>query len=106
LPIAAEAVLIAGQALFATEKELELIDMLPEYYLKKTRIVVAVATSHLSQAGFAEELGLCRSHWSQVLNGHRAATPRIRRALLAHPVLEGVPERELWDIVPAESRAA
>ncbi len=80
--------------------------MTRRYYLKKDRIVAAVDASHLCQAGFAEEIGLSRSHWSQVLNRHRAATPRVRRALLAHPVLRGVPEDELWDVVEDHPAAA
>jgi antitoxin component HigA of HigAB toxin-antitoxin module len=78
----------------------------PRYYLKKARIVAAIDQSHLSQAGFAEEIGLSRSHWSQVLNRRRAATPRVRRALLGHKVLRGVPEDELWDVVVAPAQAA
>ena len=80
--------------------------MTPRYYLRKTRIVAAIDASHLCQAGFAEEIGLSRSHWSQVLNRHRAATPRIRRALLGHPVLQGIPEDELWDVVFDHAQAA
>lgn len=80
--------------------------MTPRYYLRKKRIVAAIDASHLSQAGFAEEIGLSRSHWSQVLNGHRSATPRVRRALLDHAVLQGVPEDELWDVVVEHSEAA
>ena len=80
--------------------------MTPRYYLRKDRIVAAIDQSHLCQAGFAEEIGLSRSHWSQVLNRHRAATPRIRRALLAHPVLRGVAEAELWDVVADHAEAA
>ena len=78
----------------------------PRYYLRKTRIVAAIDASHLCQAGFAEEIGLSRSHWSQVLNRHRAATPRVRRALLGHPVLQGIPEDELWDVVVDLAEAA
>lgn len=78
----------------------------PRYYLRKNRIVAAIDASHLCQAGFAEEIGLSRSHWSQVLNRHRAATPRIRRALLGHPVLQGIPEDELWDVVFDRAQAA
>lgn len=80
--------------------------MTSRYYLRKTRIVAAIDASHLCQAGFAEEIGLSRSHWSQVLNGHRAATPRVRRALLGHPVLADIPEDELWDVVVDHAQAA
>jgi len=80
--------------------------MTPRYYLRKARIVAAIDQSHLSQAGFAEEIGLSRAHWSQVLNRHRAATPRVRRALVRHPVLAGIPEDELWDVEDAPAAAA
>lgn len=73
--------------------------MTPTYYLRKSRIVTAIDASHLCQAGFAAEIGLSRSHWSQVLNRRRSATPRVRRALLGHVVLRGIPESELWDVV-------
>jgi antitoxin component HigA of HigAB toxin-antitoxin module len=80
--------------------------MTPRYYLQKGRIVAAIDASHLCQAGFAAEIGLSRSHWSQVLNRHRAATPRVRRALLHHAVLQGIPESELWDVVADYAEAA
>lgn len=69
------------------------------YYLKKDRIVAAIDAHHLCQAGFAADIGLSRSHWSQVLNRRRTATPRVRRALLAHAILKGIPQDELWDVV-------
>ena len=80
--------------------------MTSRYYLRKARLVAAIDQSHLSQAGFAEEIGLSRAHWSQVLNRHRAATPRVRRALLGHAVLRGIPEGELWDVVVDHAEAA
>jgi hypothetical protein len=86
--------------------EEENVNPTPRYYLNKERIVAAIDASHLCQAGFASEIGLSRCHWSQVLNRHRAATPRIRRALLGHIVLQGIPEAELWDVFPGEAKAA
>lgn len=80
--------------------------MTRRYYLKKEPIVAAIDATHLCQAGFAADLGLSRSHWSQVLNRHRAATPRIRRALVNHPVLRDLPEDELWDVVVDAAVAA
>lgn len=80
--------------------------MTPRYYLRKDRIVAAIDKSHLCQAGFAKEIGLSRSHWSQILNRHRAATPRVRRALLRHALLHGIPEDELWDVVGDRAEAA
>lgn len=80
--------------------------MTRRYYLKKDRIIAAIDARHLCQAGFAADLGLSRSHWSQVLNGHRSATPRVRRALVNHPVLRDLAEDELWDVVVDAAVAA
>ncbi|TVQ88492.1 MAG: hypothetical protein EA397_17000 [Deltaproteobacteria bacterium] len=77
-----------------------------QYLLKKKIISDVVNRHHLSQAGFASELGLTRSHWSKVLNRRLSASPRVRRALLDHPALSGLREEELWDIVPAHDQAA
>lgn len=74
--------------------------MLPRYYLHKEPIVAAIDEHHLCQEGFATEIGLSRSHWSQILNGHRHATPRVRRALQEHPITGELPEASLWRVEP------
>lgn len=71
----------------------------PRLYLLKERTVdERLDRAHKTHATFAEELGLSRSYWSQILNRKRHLTPKIRAALLAHPVLEGVAEDDLWTI--------
>lgn len=80
--------------------------MTTRYYLNKTLIVEAIDANHLSQDGFAAEIGLSRSHWSQVLNGRLPATPKVRRALLNSSVLAGIPESELWHVEAALKDAA
>ncbi len=68
------------------------------YTLRRDAIVARIEAAHLTHHDFADQLGVSRCHFSQVLNGHRHATPRVRRALLDHPALAGVDEDELWTI--------
>ncbi len=73
-------------------------------FLRRERIVVALDAHHVSHTAFARSVRLSRSHWSQLLNGHRPVTARVRRVLLRHPCLRGIPEEELWERVePAVS---
>ena len=73
-------------------------------FLQRERIVVALDAHHVSHTEFAGSVRLSRSHWSQLLNGHRPVTARVRRVLLRHPCLRGIPEEELWERVePAAS---
>lgn len=55
---------------------------------------------HLGHGEFAAMLGVSRSYWSQLVNGRRTLTPRMRRAML--DVLPG-DEGRLWRV---ERRAA
>jgi transcriptional regulator with XRE-family HTH domain len=73
----------------------------PVYVLVKEPIVIALDAHHLTHADFARQLGISRSHWSQLFNGHRRATPRVRRALLRHPCLRGISEDALWERITA-----
>ncbi len=52
---------------------------------------------HLRQADFARLLKVSRAYWSQILNRRRHLTPGMRQALLACPLLAGVPEEQLWE---------
>ena len=70
------------------------------YILVKDPIVVALDAHHLTHADFARQLGVSRSHWSQLLNGHRPATARVRRALLRQPCLRGIGEDAVWERLP------
>lgn len=80
--------------------------MLPRYFLIKTNIVRAVDAHHLCQEAFAGEIGMSRSHWSQILNGHRPATARVRRALQEHPITRNMHEDELWQVEPITTAVA
>ena len=76
-------------------------------FLRRERIVVALDAHHVSHTEFARSVRLSRSHWSQLLNGHRPVTARVRRVLLRHPCLRGIPEDELWvrtEPIPAAPR--
>ena len=78
----------------------------PVYVLVKEPIVVALDAHHLTHSEFARQLGISRSHWSQLLNGHRRATARVRRALLRQPCLRGIGEDALWERIPALAEPA
>lgn len=72
------------------------------FMLKPDAIAATIRRHHLCQEGFAQTIGLSRSHWSQVFNRRKPASPRIRRMLLNCPLLQGVPEQDLWEEVPPE----
>lgn len=55
---------------------------------------------HYSHGAFAASLGISRSYWSQLLNGHRALTPKIRRAIVESEAFWGVDEAKIWARVP------
>ncbi len=76
------------------------------YYLKKDSISLLIERNHLCHEGFAQEIGISRSHWSLIYNRHQRLSPRARRKLLACPLLRGIPESELWDVVPTGSPKA
>lgn len=65
-------------------------------FLKRDQIVLALDAHHVSHTEFARSVRLSRSHWSQLLNGHRPVSARVRRAMLCHPCLRDIPEDELW----------
>ena len=68
------------------------------YLLRGDFVAERLEAAHVFHHAVAEEIGLSRSYFSQVLNGHRHLNPRVRRALLDHPLLVGVPEAKLWTI--------
>jgi hypothetical protein len=77
-----------------------------DYRIRPSRVALALDQHHLCHEGFAQELGLSRQYWSLLFNRRRPLTPRVRALLLKSPRLRGIPESELWDIVPAEAQAA
>ncbi len=72
------------------------------YLLRTLRVSQEVDRHHLTQADFAAHLGLSRSYWSQVLHRHRPLTPMVRQCLLHSLYLQGIPEDELWDLLPGD----
>jgi hypothetical protein len=78
-----------------------------EFHINRSRIALVLDEHHLCHEGFAQELGLSRQYWSALYNRKRPLSPPIRARILACPRLAGIPESELWDVVPhADTRAA
>ena len=71
------------------------------YWLHGDRIAAKLDAHHLTHGRFADHLGLSRSYWSQLVNRKRPLTPMVRTCLLGSRYLQGVPEDELWERVPA-----
>lgn len=70
------------------------------YWLNEESVRELVDRRHLTHIEFAALLGVSRTYWSQIVNGRRALTPKVRRALLTVlPEDEG----QLWRV---ERRAA
>ncbi len=68
----------------------------PRFWLEAGHVLARLEERHLRQFEFADGLGLSRSTWSGLVNRRRPLSPRVRRALLASPVLAGMAEHELW----------
>lgn len=66
------------------------------FWLQAGPVLARLDERHLRQSEFADGLGLSRSTWSELVNRRRPLSPRVRRALLASPVLAGLAEHELW----------
>lgn len=60
----------------------------------------------LAHDDFAEELGVSRSHFSVILNGHLPLSKRMRKKLLENPRLQGVSQSDLWYEAPDRPCAA
>lgn len=70
------------------------------YWLNEESVRALVDKRHLTHHEFAALLGVSRAYWSQIVNGRRALTPKVRRALLG--VLPGTEAR----LCRVERRAA
>ena len=66
------------------------------YILRGDFVAERLNAAHVYHHDFAEQIGLSRTYFSQVLNGHRHLSPRVRRALLSHSIFAGVAEGDLW----------
>lgn len=55
---------------------------------------------HRSHWGFADDLDISRSYWSQLFNRRRHLTPELRRRLLEHDLVRSAKllEQDLWTI--------
>lgn len=55
---------------------------------------------HRSHWGFADDLEISRSYWSQLFNRRRHLTPELRRRLLEHDLVRSAKlhEQDLWTI--------
>jgi transcriptional regulator with XRE-family HTH domain len=65
------------------------------YWLQEESVRDLVDKRHVCHAEFSALIGVSRSYWSQILNGRRSLTPKVRRALLF--VLPG-DEARLWRV--------
>lgn len=65
------------------------------YLLNEESVRGLVDAQHLTHTEFAAKLGVSRTFWSQVVNGRRSLTPKLRRALIA--ALPG-DEGRLWRV--------
>ena len=74
-----------------------------DYFLIAETIDRILEDHDLHHADLAFQLGYSRSYWSQLVNGHRRLSPRIRRALRGHPLLRNLPTEVLWTRTPREA---
>jgi transcriptional regulator with XRE-family HTH domain len=72
------------------------------FWLIASTVSSRLEARNLSHSEFADEIGISRSYWSQILHRKRHLTPQVRRWLLASPTLEGLSEAELWERVPIQ----
>lgn len=70
------------------------------YFLRGAFVAGRLDASHLRHNAFAAQLGISPAYFSQLINGHRTASPDVRRSLLDHPLFAGVDEALLWEIKP------
>ena len=68
------------------------------FFLRRDRIIEALDRAHLEQSQCAAELEISRPYWSRLLNGHQRLSPKMRRKILAHPVLGKQAEADLWEV--------
>ena len=65
------------------------------YFLDEDAVRQLVDARHLTNQEFAVLIGVSRAYWSEILNGRRSLTPKVRRALLV--ALPG-DEARLWRV--------
>ncbi len=70
------------------------------YWLNAAAVAARLEERHMNHGHMADELGLSRSYWSQLVHRKRALSPQMRQWLLAAPALAGLTEAQLWERVP------
>lgn len=70
------------------------------FWLNGDVVAARLEERNMNHGDLADELGLSRSYWSQLLHRKRPLTPQVRRWLLASPSLVGLPGELLWERVP------
>lgn len=65
-------------------------------YIRPAVVIRILDRHHLTHSRVAAHLELSRSYWSQLVNGHRALSPEVRRRLMASRYFRGVSEDVLW----------
>ena len=69
------------------------------HYLRREAVEGALGRQGLHHFDLARLIDLSASYWGRLVNRHRHLTPRVRDALLRCPVLAGLGQVELWDVV-------
>lgn len=72
------------------------------FWLNATVVAARLEERYMNHGDLADELGLSRSYWSQLLHRKRSLTPQLRRWLLASPTLAGLQEGQLWERLPVD----
>ena len=73
----------------------------PSLFLNADTIRSVLERTLLTHEQFARKIGVSRSHWSLLFNGHHPLTKGMRRRLLACPLLSPVKD-DLWRPVSTE----
>lgn len=71
------------------------------FWLNAAPVTARLEERNLNLGNLADELGLSRSYWSQLLHRKRPLTPQVRRWLLASRTLAGLTGEVLWEREPA-----
>ncbi len=70
--------------------------------LRGNRVRALLGRCHMTITEGAEQLGVSRSYFSQLLAGRRALSPKVRRLLLACPPFCELAPHDLWREPPDE----
>ncbi len=76
-----------------------------DFMLREAEVRRLLADNHLDVTAGARRLGVSRCHFSQLLNGGRRLSPRVRRLLLERSPFRDLAEDVLWERVSASACA-